>query len=264
MNTMDRFSLNNKIALITGGESLYGKHGSYALCEAGAKLYMACPFLDKAEAVASEMRAQGLDVTALYYDQGSEESMHKVVKEIMEKEGRIDILINAARVPGGPGGWDQTEEGHQLSTKINSLGFLLITRLVGEIMIKQNSGVMINFASMMGLIGVEPRNYEGFPDMRTGGFLHDYFFNKSGIIAFTRQAASYYGRYGIRVNCLSPGGVQSERTPADFVKNYSKHTILNRMANDEDVKGVVVFLASEASSYITGINIAMDGGYTAI
>ncbi len=264
MNAMDRFSLKNKVAVITGGESLYGKHSSYALCEAGARLYMGCPFLDKAEAVAKEMRAQGLDVTAIYYDQGSEESINSFVSEVMDREGRIDILVNAARVPGGPGGWEQTEEGHQLSTKVNSLGFLLITRLVGEIMIKQHSGVILNFASMMGVIGVEPRNYDGFPEMRAANFGHDYFFNKSGIIAFTRQAASYYGRYGVRVNCLSPGGLQSERTPAGFVENYSKHTVLNRMANDEDIKGVVVFLASEASSYITGVNISMDGGYTAI
>ena len=264
MNTMERFSLKNKVAVITGGESLYGKHSSYALCEAGAKLYMGCPFLDKAEAVAKEMRAQGLDVTVIYYDQGSEDSINSFVNEVMSKEGRIDILVNAARVPGGPGGWEQTEEGHQFSTKVNSLGFLLVTRLVGEIMIKQRSGVIVNFASMMGVIGVEPANYDGFPDMRAGNFGHDYFFNKSGIIAFTRQAASYYGRYGVRINCLSPGGVQSERTPADFVVNYSKHTVLNRMGNDEDVKGVVVFLASEASSYITGVNISMDGGYTSI
>jgi NAD(P)-dependent dehydrogenase (short-subunit alcohol dehydrogenase family) len=131
-------------------------------------------------------------------------------------------------------------------------------------MIRQHSGVIISFASMMGVIGVEPRNYDGFPDMRTTGFNHDYFFNKSGIIAFTRQAASYYGQYGIRVNCISPGGLESGRTPVAFVENYSKHTVLGRMADDEDVKGVIVFLASDASSYITGVNIPMDGGYTCI
>ena len=264
MNTMERFSLKNKIALITGGESLYGKQASIALCEAGAKLYIACPFLDKAEEVATEIRANGGKVQAIYYDQGSEESINTVVNEVMKNEGRIDILVNAARVPGGAGGWEQDEAGHQLSTRINSLGFLLITRLVGNIMIKQHSGVIVNFASMMGSIGVEPRNYNGFPEMREGGFGHDYFFNKSGILAFTRQAASYFGKYGVRVNSLAPGGIQSYRTPADFVVNYSNHTILDRMANDDDVKGVIVFLASDASSYLTGINIAMDGGYTAI
>jgi NAD(P)-dependent dehydrogenase (short-subunit alcohol dehydrogenase family) len=131
-------------------------------------------------------------------------------------------------------------------------------------MIKQKSGTIINFASMMGSIGVEPRNYDGFPDMREGGFGHDYFFNKSGILAFTRQAASYLGKYGVRMNSLAPGGIQSERTPAAFVVNYAKHTVLGRMANDDDVKGVIVFLASDASSYLTGMNIPMDGGYTSI
>jgi NAD(P)-dependent dehydrogenase (short-subunit alcohol dehydrogenase family) len=261
---MDRFSLKNKVAIITGGESLYGKQSSIALCDAGARLYMACPFLDKAEAVCSEIRAAGGDIRAIYYDQGSEDSINSVVNEVMKNEGRIDILVNAARVPGGPGGWEQTEEGHELSTRINSLGFLLITRLISNIMIKQKSGTIINFASMMGSIGVEPRNYDGFPDMREGGFGHDYFFNKSGILAFTRQAASYLGKYGVRMNSLAPGGIQSERTPAAFVVNYAKHTVLGRMANDDDVKGVIVFLASDASSYLTGMNIPMDGGYTSI
>lgn len=263
-NTMERFSLKNKVALMTGAGGLYGKPSAYALCEAGAKLYMGVRSMDKAEKMVEDMREKGFEVEAIAYDQGSEESIKNLVNEVVNKEGRIDIFINAARVPGGSGGWEQNEEGHELSTRINSLGFLLITRLVGNVMIKQCSGVMVFFGSMMGSIGVEPRNYDGFPDMRRGGFGHDYFFNKSGLIAFTRQAASYYGRYGIRVNCLSPGGILSERTPSKFVENYSKHTILKRMANDDDVKGVIVFLASEASSYITGANILMDGGYTAI
>lgn len=264
MNTMERFSLKNKIALMTGGGGLYGRPSAYALCEAGARLYLASRSMDKALVQVEEMRAKGFDVTAIAYDQGNEASIDSVVNEVVKREGRIDVFVNAARVIGGPGGWEQTEEGHQLPVKINSLGFLLVTRSVGEVMIKQRSGVIINFGSMMGSIGVEPGNYDGFPDMRAGCFGHDYFFNKSGIIAFTRQAASYYGRFGVRINCLSPGGIKSGRTPEGFVENYSKHTVLNRMADDDDIKGVVVFLASDASSYITGQNIIMDGGYTCI
>ncbi len=264
MNTMERFSLKGKTALITGGGGIYGKQSAYALCEAGAKLYLTFRSLEKAEAQVKEMQGKGFDVTAIPYDQSNEESIRSVVQTVANQETGIDIFVNAARVIGGSGGWEQTEEGHEPSIRINSLGFLLVTRLVGDSMIKQRSGVIINFGSMMGSIGVEPRNYDGFPDMRVGGFGHDYFFNKSGMIAFTRQAASYYGRYGVRINCLSPGGIQSERTPEDFVHNYSRHTVLNRMANDDDIKGVVVFLSSEASSYITGQNIIMDGGYTCI
>jgi NAD(P)-dependent dehydrogenase (short-subunit alcohol dehydrogenase family) len=264
MNVMERFSLKNKIALITGGGGLYGKQSADALCEAGAKLYLASRSMDKAAAQVQAMREKGYAVETIEYDQGDEESIQRVVNHVMDQEGRIDILVNAARVLGGKGGWEQTEEGHENSVKVNSLGFLLLVRLVGNMMMRQKSGVIINFGSMMGSIGVEPRNYEGFPDMRVGGFGHDYFFNKSGINAFTRQAASYYGPYGIRVNCISPGGIVSERTPDKFIENYSKHTILNRLANDDDVKGVLVFLASEASSYITGANILLDGGYTVI
>lgn len=264
MDTMERFSLKGKIALITGGGGQYGIHSAHALCEAGARLYLAARTMEKAAVMLEDMRGRSYDAHILPYDQGSEGSIKSVIEEIVKREGRIDILVNAARVIGGKGGWEQTAEGHGPAVAINSLGFLLITRLAGEVMIRQGSGVIINFGSMMGSIGVEPENYAGFPDMRKGGFGHDYFFNKSGMIAFTRQAASYYGRYGIRVNCLSPGGIKSDRTPAEFVKNYSKHTMLNRMADDDDIKGCVVFLASDASSYITGQNILMDGGYTSI
>ena len=264
MDTMERFSLKGKIALITGGGGQYGIHSAYALCEAGAKLYLAARSMEKAADQLRGMREKGLNAQILPYDQSSEGSINNIVDEMVKREGRIDIFVNAARVIGGKGGWEQTMEGHGPAVTVNSLGFLLITRLVGEVMIKQKSGVIINFGSMMGSIGIEPENYAGFPDMRAGGYSHDYFFNKSGIIAFTRQAASYYGRYGIRVNCLSPGGIKSDRTPAEFVKNYSNHTMLNRMADENDIKGCIVFLASDASSYITGQNIIMDGGYTSI
>lgn len=264
MNTMDRFSLKGKIAIITGGERLYGKSCSIALCDAGAKLYMACPFVEQAEATANEIRANGGDVTVVEYNQGNEESINNLVKLVMEKEGRIDVLVNCARVIGKGNGWELTMADMEFENKVNSVGFLMLTRLVGDIMKEQRSGSIINFASMMGIIGVEPYNYKDSLEPRVDCFGHTYFFTKSGLINFTRQAASYYGPYGVRVNSIGPGGLESERTTPEFVKRYSKHTMLGRMANDEDVKGVVVFLASDASSYLTGCNIQMDGGYTSL
>ena len=97
-----------------------------------------------------------------------------------------------------------------------------------------------------------------------GAHSHDYALNKSGIIAWTRHAASYYGRYGVRVNTLCPGGLASDRTPARFSKNYGKHTQLGRLANEYDIRGPLLFLASDASAYITGVSIPVDGGYTCI
>lgn len=261
MNTQDRFSLQGKVAVITGGERLYGKSASAGLCDMGAKLYIACPFVKEAETVAEEIRQSGGDATAIEYNQAEESSIKNLCAAVLEREGRIDILVNAARVIATGSGWRQGLSDLELALKVNTLGLLLVTREVGAVMMKQAAGSIINIASMMGNVGVEPTNYHGFPDMLAGCFGHDYYFVKSGIIAFTKQAASYYGRYGVRVNCISPGGIQSERTPDGFVLNYARHTMLARMANDEDLKGVVAFLASEASSYITGVNLPMDGGY---
>jgi NAD(P)-dependent dehydrogenase (short-subunit alcohol dehydrogenase family) len=123
-----------------------------------------------------------------------------------------------------------------------------------------DGGSIINIGSMMGLVGIEPLNYRG-TDM--SGWYPDYAFHKGGMVNLTRFHASYYGTRGIRCNCIHPGGLESSGQPAAFVKNYNERTCLGRLANDTDLMGIVVFLASDASAYITGTNIPVDGGYTA-
>jgi len=265
MGLMDLFSLEGKVAVITGGERMYGKSSSTALVEAGAKLYMACPFLDAAEETAEELRGLGGQVETLLYLQDDPESIRGLVSKVIEKEGRIDVFINAARViPKGKAGWFQEEEGLDWAVKVNSTGMLYVTSLVGKEMISRKSGSIINFASMMGMIGIEKHNYDGEPALAESAYSHDYALNKSGIIAWTRHAASYYGRYGVRINCVCPGGLQSDRTPPLFSENYAKHTQLGRLANNDDIKGAIAFLASDASAYVTGLSIPIDGGYTCI
>jgi len=136
----------------------------------------------------------------------------------------------------------------------------VITRAVGEVMIKQNSGSIINIGSMMGMVGVEHHNYDG---TEMHGWAPDYFFHKGGMINFTRFCASYFGYHDIRVNCLSPGGLHDESHPEAFVKNYSERTQLGRLGEVGDLIGSIVFYASDASKYITGTNLPVDGGYTA-
>jgi len=136
--------------------------------------------------------------------------------------------------------------------------------VVGEQMIRQVYGSMVVFGSMMGLVGVEKTNYDGNPEMLPGAYSHAYAVDKSGLSAWVRHAASYYGRYGIRINAVCPGGLQSERTNPLFAEKYSQHTQLGRLANSDDIKGPILFLASEASAYLTGISIPVDGGYTCI
>jgi NAD(P)-dependent dehydrogenase (short-subunit alcohol dehydrogenase family) len=251
--------MKGKVALVTGGAGLYGRQIVEAVAEAGAETYIASRNLEALEKLAAAHREKGEMVTALQYDQGDEGSIVSLRDEIVRRSGRIDVLVNNSVARPMKKGWDDDPERFDYSMHINATGLWLITRAMGEPMIEQKSGSIINISSMMGMVGVEHLNYRG-TDM--SGWSPDYFFHKGGMINFTRLCASYYGRFDVRVNCISPGGYFNNQ-PEPFVRNYSERTQLGRMGNDTDLKGVIVFLASEASAYITGANIPVDGGYTA-
>jgi len=259
MSIIDAFSLKDKVALVTGGAGLYGRQIVTAVAEAGAETYIAARHLDALEKVAAAHRARGERVTALQYDQGDEVGIRTLRDEIVKHSGRIDVLVNNAVARPMQKGWDDDAAQFDESMHINATGLFMITRACGEVMIRQGSGSIINIGSMMGMVGVEHHNYDG-TDMY--GFYPDYFFHKGGMINFTRFCASYFGRYQVRVNCVSPGGFFNNQPPR-FVKQYSERTQLGRLANDTDLMGIIVFLASDASTYITGANIPVDGGYTA-
>ncbi len=253
-------SLKGKTALVTGGAGKYGQHIVEALAEAGAETYIASRNLDALHTVAEEHQKLGHNVQALELDLGDEQSILDVRDTIIDKSGRIDVLVNNSVARVMTKGWDDDPEKFDESMHINATGLFVITRAVGEAMIKQKSGSIINIGSMMGIVGIENHNYDG---TSMGGWPADYFFHKGGMINFTRFCGSYFGRYNIRVNCISPGGFQTPDMDERFVKQYSERTQLGRMANNTDIKGIVVLLASDASAYITGTNIPLDGGYTA-
>ncbi len=267
MNTLDLFSLKGKTALITGGRVMYGKSCSMALVDAGADLFLASHSLGPAQETARELalRGGGGTVTAVAFDQEDPQSIRQLIDTVLDVSGKIDVFVNASRIIARGGfGWHQEEEALARSVRVNSGGLLYLNQLVGNQMIQQKSGSIINIGSMMGLVGVEKHNYDGEPDMMKGAHSHDYALNKSGLVAWTRHAASYYGRYGIRVNSLCPGGLASDRTPARFSQNYARHTQLGRLAHEDDIKGPLLLLASDASAYLTGLSIPVDGGYTCI
>ena len=260
MDVLNSFSLKGKVALLTGGAGLYGRQIVAALAEAGADTYIASRNTEALEKAALEHREKGRLVTALYLDQGKEETIENCKDEILRRSGRIDILVNNAVARVITGGMDGSGEDFDKSMHINATGIFLLTRIIGRVMEKQKSGSIINIGSMMGMVGVENHNYD---DTDMNGWAPDYFFHKGGMINFTRFCASYYGMNNIRVNCISPGGLKNPGHPEQFLKNYSDRTQLGRLAGEDDLKGTVVFLASEASAYITGINLPVDGGYTA-
>jgi NAD(P)-dependent dehydrogenase (short-subunit alcohol dehydrogenase family) len=258
MNVTEMFSLQGKVAVVTGGAGLYGRQIVEALAEAGGQVVMASRNLEALEAVAKEFRGRGLAVEARAVDQSDEGSIKRLRGEVLDAYGQVDVLINNAVLRSmkpetyDPAGWAR-------SMAVNATGLYMITELFSEPMKERQSGSIVNVGSIQGMIGVDPTLYEG---LEMSSLVPDYFFHKGGMINYTRYMASVLGMRKVRVNCISPGGFFSNQ-PEKFVERYNARTFLGRMANDQDLKGIIVFLASEASAYITGANIPVDGGYTA-
>ncbi|HQP98611.1 MAG TPA: SDR family oxidoreductase [bacterium] len=257
MNVMDSFRLDGKVAVLTGSAGLFGRQIADALVEAGARLFIASRNIDSLEEQATRMRQDGHDVTAHTLDQGSEESIRMLLDFVLEQAGRVDILINNS-VLRPMSDWSSPAEDFARSMEVNATGIFMMTRAFGEQMAKQNGGSIINIASIYGMIGPDFTLYEGLG----WGTPPDYYFHKGGMIQLTKFAASKLGPHGVRVNCISPGGFYNNQEQI-FVDRYEKRTFLGRMANEEDLKGAIVFLASDASAYVTGVNIPVDGGLTA-
>lgn len=259
MSILDSFSLAGKVAVVTGGSGKYGRQITLALHEAGARTYITSRQRDRLADIEAEFRQEGADIRALYMDQEDEGSILALRDELLSAEGRVDLLINNA-VARTMSGWNDTAESFAKSMAANATGIFLVTRALGDAMAERGSGSIVNIGSIQGMIGPDGTLYEG---LSFHGFVPDYFFHKGGMINFTRFAASYYGPRGVRCNCISPGGFWTEKTPDEFTKRYSARTFLNRMANQSDLMGAIVFLASDASLYVTGTNLPVDGGYTA-
>lgn len=261
MNVLDMFKLDGQTAIVTGGAGRYGKQIVEALAEAGATVFIASRNLEACQKVANSFKEKNLDVRALQLDLNKEDSIDNLVDEVVKLTGRIDILVNNAVTRSACSGWLQNLENYDNSLHVNASSLFYITAKVAEVMKPQKSGSIINIGSFMGLVGPEFANYDN-TNMK-GNPSPIYFFEKGGMVNFTRWAASMLGEYNIRVNAIHPGGLQEDHLPEAFVKNYSARTQLGRLASQEDLKGIMVFLASKASSYLTGTNIPVDGGYTA-
>ena len=258
MNVLQTFSLEGRVALVTGGAGLYGRQIVEALAEAGARVFTASRNLDALTQLASTLRERGLQVDALRLDLASEESILQVRDTILDRAGRVDILVNNA-VLRPMSGHDAPREEWEQSMQVNATGLFLITRAFGEVMAQAGRGSIINIGSIQGMVGPDDWLYEEVP---WSGFVPDYFFHKGGMINLTRYMAAYLGPQGVRVNIISPGGFFANQEQG-FLWRYERRTFLGRMANDTDLKGAVVFLASDASAYVTGANLVVDGGYTA-
>ena len=251
------FDLTGKVALVTGGAGLFGRQIAEALAEAGARTFMASRDVEKLQAQADLFAKQGLTVTALELDQGREESVTRLLAQLADTAGGVDILINNA-VLRPMRDWSSPAADFARSMEVNATGVFLMTRAFGEHMAERGGGSIVNVSSIQGAVGPDYTLYEGLG----WGTPPDYFFHKGGMLQLTRFAASKLGPRNVRVNAILPGGFFNQQDPR-FLERYNARTFLGRMAGNDDLKGVIVFLASDASAYVTGACIAVDGGYTA-
>jgi NAD(P)-dependent dehydrogenase (short-subunit alcohol dehydrogenase family) len=252
----DLFSLQGRVALVTGGSGLFGRQIAEALAEAGARTIMASRNLEKLRAQADLFRQSGIEIEVLQYDQSSEASIQQLLKQSLDLADKVDILVNNS-VLRTMGQWSDPAENFAKSMEVNATGLFVMTRLFGDYMAAQRRGSVINIGSIQGVVGPDFTLYEGL----NWGAPPDYFFHKGGLLQLTRYAASVLGPRGVRVNAITPGGFFNNQDES-FVMRYNSRTFLGRMANETDIKGAIVYLASDASAYVTGANLVVDGGYT--
>ncbi|NMA42686.1 MAG: SDR family oxidoreductase [Oligosphaeraceae bacterium] len=265
-NVLESFSCKGKVALVTGGAGHQGGYGaqiSEALYEAGAIVYIA----SRNEEKLKEFAAKYPGMRTIVLDLASEEDIRSCIKAIVSEAGKIDILVNNAVLRTALSQWDLPMEDFDRSMHVNASALFLITRLAAENMKLRNEGSIINIASYMGMLGLDPANYVG-TGMQTESEAWPspvYHYEKGGMINFTRWAASVLGKYNIRVNSVSLVGycAEWETEPSTFTRNHAAATLLGRLCNSTDLKGGIVYLASDASSFVTGTNLVIDGGYSA-
>jgi NAD(P)-dependent dehydrogenase (short-subunit alcohol dehydrogenase family) len=258
MSILDRFSLKDKVIILTGGAGLYGRSLTTALAESGARLVIASRDLVRLEEIAAEENRKGHSVRCEQLDQGDEQSVLQLKERVLRDFGQVDGLVNNAvlrpmkTLDGPVAAWEE-------SMRVNATGLFLMSRVFGEVMSRRKTGAMVNISSIQGVIGPSMELYAGVNMVMPPP---DYFFHKGGMVNLTRYFAGIYGPAGVRVNSVTPGGFFSQQ-PEPFLSRYCEHTMLGRMADDDDLGAVIVFLLSDAARYITGANLPVDGGYTA-
>jgi len=258
MNVKELLSLKDKVILVTGGSGKYGQCIVEGLAEADATVITTSRRLESAEETASGFRSKGFDVHAMTVDQTRPVTVDALKKEIMERFGKLDGFVNNA-VSRPMKGYESPLVQFNESMQDNATGMFHLLREMTSLITQSGGGSIINIASMMGMKGPDLSNYDG-TDM--GNPPPDYFFHNAGLINLTRYMARIHAGKNIRFNCISPGGLFNNQ-PEQFLKNYCKKVPMGRMANRDDIKGLVVLLASEAGAYIDGENILMDGGLNA-
>ena len=274
MKIQEKFELMGRVAVVTGGGGLLGAEFCRTLAEAGAAVAVVDLNESTSHAVADALTEGGYKALGLSTDITQTASVRAAVEHVLSAYGRLDILVNSAALDPKfdpeavnkgimPGAFeDYPLDLWNSALNVNLTGMFLMTQACVKPMLDQGKkGSIINICSTYGLDGPDQRIY--VRDGKRVAFKPVYYtVTKAGVMGFTRYLAAYYAGTEIRVNALTPGGVFNNHEEY-FVQNYSAKTILGRMAKKDEMNGALLFLASDASSYMTGNNVVVDGGWTA-
>jgi NAD(P)-dependent dehydrogenase (short-subunit alcohol dehydrogenase family) len=276
MSSLDRFNLAGRVAVITGGAGLLGRQHAEAIAGAGGHVVLADLDGDAAARAAAGIHAaHAVESAGVRCDVTVKDDVEQLTRAAVERFGRIDILINNAAMTVKSGGEraadyfapfeDYPVELWEDALRVHLTGAFLCCQAIGRHMVTQQRGVILNIASDVGTISPDHRIYAGAISPHTGRPFNtpaSYATAKAGLINLTRYLATYWAPAGIRVNALSPGGVFTNHDPV-FVRSLTERIPLGRMAAVDDYQGAILFLVSDASSYMTGANLIVDGGRTA-
>ena len=254
MSVKKLMDLTGKVALVTGGSRGLGLQMAEALGEMGARLALTARKKDELDAAVAHLKARGIEATAWVCDLGKREQIAPVIEQMLAKLGKIDILVNNAGATWGSPAEDHPLEAWDKLVNLNLTGTFLASQIVAKkSMIPSKWGRIVNIASVAGLSASDPRVVKTVAYNAT----------KHGVVGLTRQCAAEWGEHGITVNAICPGFFPSKMTKSTLDalgRLVLETTPTRRLGNDEDLKGLVVLLASEASRHITGQAIAVDGG----
>jgi NAD(P)-dependent dehydrogenase (short-subunit alcohol dehydrogenase family) len=253
-NVKDLFDLNGRTAIVTGGSRGIGKEMAEGLAEAGAGLMLCARRQEWLDETVDEFLKRGFEVRGITADVSNAEEVREVVDTTVSHFGRADILVNNAGISWGAAPEEMPLEKWRKVIDVNLTGCFLMAQAVGSEMLKHGSGSIINIASIAGITS-----------SANGPFYAGYAASKAGLIGLTRELAASWGRKGIRVNAIAPGFFHSRLSDAVidlYETSIQENNVIPRIGREGELKGTVVFLASEASSYITGQTIVVDGGMT--
>ena len=253
---MSRFDLSGKTAIVTGGGKGIGRQMAEGLAEAGANIVVCARNAERCEQAASELSKRGVKTLGLGCDVRDPDQVQAAVARTVADFGGVDVLVNNAGVVWGATAEDMPLEGWQKVVDVNLTGVFLFSQAAGRTMIDGDGGSIVNIASVAGLHGAPPEIANTVV----------YHATKGGVIAFTRDLAWKWATHGIRVNAIAPGWFPSDM--ANFVLDHAGDELvrripLGRFGGPDDLRGPVVFLASEAAAYVTGHTLVVDGGQSA-